>query len=130
MSWSIQDGDLPVRFLIRDRDAKFVPAFVTVFQSEGVEIIRTPFRAPNANTVAERWIRSAREECLDHLLILGGRHLQRVLRTYVAYFNHHRPHQGLDQQCPVPREQVPRTGAVHRVDVLGGIIHDYERPAA
>jgi transposase InsO family protein len=130
MSWPFQDGDLLVRFLIRDRDAKFVAGFDTVFRSEGVKIIRTPVRAPNANAVAERWIRSAREECLDHILILGERHLQRVLREYVTFFNHRRPHQGLAQQCPLPRSPAVTTGAVHRVDILGGIIHDYERRAA
>lgn len=129
-SWPIQDGDLPIRFLIRDRDAKFVPGFDTVFRSEGVEIIRTPFRAPNANAFAERWIRSAREECLDHLLIFGERHLHRVLRAYVPFFNQRRPQQGLGQQCPVPLPQSPGTGAVHRMDILRGIIHDYERHAA
>jgi hypothetical protein len=102
MSWLIQDGDPSVRFLIRDRDAKFVSGFDTIFRCEGVEIVRTPFRAPNANAVAERWIRSAREECLDHLLILGERHLHRVLREYVTFFNQRRPHQGLGQQCPMP----------------------------
>jgi transposase InsO family protein len=130
MSWAVQDGTVPVRFLIRDRDAKFVPGFDTVFRSEGVKIIRTPFRAPNANAFAERWVRSAREECLDHLLILGERHLHRVLREYVTFFNHRRPHQGLSQQCPTPLPSPPGTGPVRRVDVLGGIIHDYERRAA
>jgi hypothetical protein len=79
---------------------------------------------------AERWIRSAREECLDHLLIFGERHLHRVLREYVSFFNQRRPHQGLGQQCPVPLPQAPGTGAVHRMDILGGIIHDYEQYAA
>ncbi len=130
MSWPIQDSDVPVRFLIRDRDAKFVAGFDTVFRSEDLEIIRTPFRAPNANAVAERWIRSAREECLDHLLILGERHLHRVLREYVTFFNHRRPHQGLGQQSPVPRPPTSGAGAVQQVDVLGGIIHDYERRVA
>jgi len=129
-SGSIPDGAVPTRFLIRDRDTKFVPGCDMVFRSEGVEVIRTPVRAANANAVAERWVRPAREECLDHLLILGERHLQRVLREDVTIFNQRRPPQGLGQQCPVSLPQAPPAGAVHRVDVLGGIIHDYERRAA
>jgi len=130
LSWEIQDGALPMRFLIRDRDAKFPATFDTVLKSAGVEIIRTPFQAPNANAVAERWIRSARAEVLNHLLILGERHLWRVLTEYVAYYNHRRPHQGLDQRCPAPTAPSPSDGVVARHDVLGGLIHDYERRAA
>src|SRR5919112_1968923 len=87
VSWSLQDGRLSVRFPIRDRDTKFSAAFDTVFRSEGATIVRTPYRAPNANAVAERWIRSAREECLDHLLILNEAHLRRVLTAYVIFYN-------------------------------------------
>src|SRR3712207_3902929 len=107
LSWQIQDAALPMRYLIHDRDSKFVPAFDTVFASEGVEVIRTPYRAPNANAVAERWIRSAREECLDHLLIVGEGRLRRVLTAYAAYYNRARPHQGREQRLPV--EAAPRS---------------------
>jgi putative transposase len=130
LSWTIQDECLPLRFLIHDRDAKFPVAFDTVLAAEGIEVIRTPYRAPRANAVAERWIRSVREECLDQLLILNERHLQRVLTEYVMYFNHARPHQGINQQCPVPAPPVPVGGPIQRRNVLGGIIHDYYREAA
>jgi transposase InsO family protein len=130
LSWQIQDGTLPVRFMIHDRDTKFPPAFDTVFTSEDVTIIRTPVRAPNANACAERWIRSVREECLDKMLILGERHLHRVLSTYVAYYNHARPHQGIDQRSPVPLDNVARAGPIERRDLLGGVLHDYYRRAA
>ncbi len=92
--------------------------------------IRTPYRAPKANAFAERWTRSVREECLDRLLIVNERHLERVLTEYVAYYNHARPHQGIGQQCPVVHERGPHHGPVHRRQVLGGIIHDYYRRAA
>lgn len=93
-------------------------------------MIRTPYRAPKANAFAERWVRSVREECLDRLLILNEAHLRRVLREYVVYFNQARPHQGIEQRCPIPIESGRREGSVKRRDVLGGIIHDYQRDAA
>ncbi len=99
--WDLQEADASYRFLIHDRDAKFPLAFDTVFAAEGIAVVRTPYRAPNANAFAERWVRSARAECLDHLLIAGEAHLRRVLREYVTYYNHARPHQGLEQRCPV-----------------------------
>jgi hypothetical protein len=73
-----------MRFLIHDRDSKFSPGFDEVFRSEGIKVIHTPIRAPQANPCAERFIRTIRAECLDWLLIVGRRHLEGVLRTYVA----------------------------------------------
>ncbi|MGH4012086.1 MAG: helix-turn-helix domain-containing protein [Pseudonocardiaceae bacterium] len=74
-------------FLIRDRDAKFVAGFDTVFTSEQITIIRTPIRAPRANAVAERWIGTVRRECTDRILILGRRQLTAVLMTYLRHYN-------------------------------------------
>jgi putative transposase len=131
LSWKIQDRRLPMRFLIHDRDTKFTTSFDTVFTAEDVTIIRTPVRAPNANAFAERWIRSVREECLDRLLILGEWHLRRVLAEYVTYYNHARPHQGINQQCPTPlMGSAARDGPIERRDILGGVLHDYYRRAA
>jgi len=130
LAWTLQDEGQGVRYLIHDRDAKFPPACDTVFAAEGVAIIRTPYRAPNANAHAERWVRSVREECLDHLLIAGEAHLRRVLTEYVAYYNRDRPHQGLEQRCPVARPAPVRDGPVRRRDRLGGLLHDYYREAA
>jgi putative transposase len=84
-----------VRFLIRDRDAKFARAFDDVFHSDGAEVLITPVQAPNANAYAERWIRTVRAECPDWLLITGRGHLEQVLRIYVAHYNGHRPHRAL-----------------------------------
>ncbi len=130
VSWQLRDGGLAARYLIHDRDSKFVPSFDTVFRSEGVEIVRTPYRAPTANAVAERWVGSVRRECLDHLLIVSEAHLRPVLTAYVTYYNEARPHQGLDQGTPVPREQGGGQGPIRRRDRLGGLLREYERDAA
>jgi transposase InsO family protein len=130
LAWHLQDGTLPVRVLLHDRDGKFPASFDAIFRSEGLQLALSPPRCPQANGVAERWIRSARAECLDHLLILNERHLYRVLSEYTRLYNERRPHQGLGQQCPVPLARGPAQGAVHRRDVLGGIVHDYSRHVA
>jgi putative transposase len=120
----------PLRLLIHDRDAKFNAAFDEVFRTEAIQVIRTPVRAPNANAYAERFVRTLREECLDWLLILGRRQLERVLREYVEHYNHERPHRALELHAPQPSPQViplhprPQT-AVRRRDRLGGLIHEY-----
>ena len=92
-----------VRYVIRDRDSKFSGPFDDVLRSEGARIIKTPVRAPQANAHAERWIRTARVECLDWMLVLGRRHLERVLRAYAAHYNERRPHRGLALKTPEPR---------------------------
>ncbi len=128
--WGLESREPGIRFLIRDNDKKFTQAFDTVFRSEGIHVIPTPSHAPNANAYAERWIRSVREECLDKLLIINPAHLRRVMREYIEFFNTARPHQGLEQQIPVPKMAHETTGPVRCHTVLGGIIHDYYRDAA
>jgi transposase InsO family protein len=119
------------RYLLRDNDAKFGATFARVAETSGIEILRTPYRAPRANAVCERFLGSVRRECLDHLLVLGERHLLRVLREYAASFNRARPHQGLGQATPEPSSGAPgnREGPVCAVLVLGGLHHDYRRAA-
>lgn len=95
-----------------------------------VEIVRTPYRAPNANAFAKHWIRSARVECLDHSLVASEAHLRRVLTAYVAFYNQARPHQGLEQRSPIPLPPPVLDGPVRRRDQLGGLLHDYCREAA
>jgi putative transposase len=132
----LDDRDRPVRFLIHDRDSKFSAAFDAVFAGEGVRIVRTPVRAPNANAHVERWVGSVRRECLDRLLIVGRRQLEHVLRVYVRHYNCGRPHRALDLQPPEPSAAAiargdpaaPLTG-VHRRDLLGGLIHEYQLAA-
>jgi putative transposase len=100
--WELTENDKSLRFLIHDNDRKFSKAFDAVFESEGFHVIQTPFRAPNANAYAERWVRTIREECLDHILIMNTNHLKRVLVEFSDYYNATRPHQGIVQQTPIP----------------------------
>ena len=118
---------------MRDRDSKFTRAFDEVFRSAASKVIRTPVKAPRANAYAERWVRTVRTECLDWLLILNQRHLERVLRVYVHHYNAERPHRGLKLSPPEgPRE--PMASAVQanvcRRDLLGGLLHEYYQAAA
>ena len=119
------------RFLIRDRDSKFTAVFDAVFAGADIRIIRTPIRAPRANAIAERFIGTLRRECLDHLLIIGPRHLDAVLREYLEHYDAHRPHRALHQRPPVG-DTPPRSGAIIRPlrrDRLGGLIHEYVQVA-
>jgi putative transposase len=121
-----------MKFLIRDRDAKFTAAFDAVFAAAGVRIIKAPVRAPRANAIAERWVGSARRECTDRMLIVGKRHLQLVLGEYADHYNLHRPHRSLRQEPPVGRVDPPVEVAGMRVlrrDRLGGLIHKYAQVA-
>ena len=125
-------SDHGVRFLIRDRDSKYSGPFDEVFRSDGVRIVKTPVRAPKANAIAERFVRTVRAECLDWLVILNRRHLEHVLRVYVEHYNGARPHRALDLRPPVPdqRHEGSCDGEIHRRDRLGGLIHEYYRAAA
>ena len=104
------------RFLIRDRDGKFTAAFDGVFAGNGTRVIKTPVRSPRANSFAERFVGTLRRECLDHVLILGERHLRNVLAEYARHYNGHRPHQGLQQEPPLrqPGHAVDITARIER----------------
>jgi len=122
-----------IRFLLRDRDSKYTGPFDEVFRSEQIRIVQTPVRAPRANAIAERFVRTVRAECLDWLLILNRRHLERVLRVYVDHYNTQRPHRGLELRPPDPDPAPPAQPAaaeILRCDRLGGLIHEYYRAAA
>jgi putative transposase len=129
--WQLQDGDLVAKFLLRDRDSKFSAAFDEVFRSQGVRVVRLPYRSPRANAFAERWVGTARRELLDHLLIFGRRHLERVLTEFIEHYHKARPHQGLGQRRPhEPAGLIPlMAGLVERSDRLGGLLHEYHRAA-
>jgi putative transposase len=122
-----REAETNLRCLIRDNDKKFTLSFDAVFESEGIKILRTPYQAPNANAICERWVRSVREECLDHILIWNEAHLRRTLNEFADYYNHARPHQGIEQQSPVPRTPPETEGVVTYRQVLGRIINDYYR---
>jgi len=100
------------RFLIHDHDSKFAAAFDEVFRSEGIKVIDTPIRAPQANAYDERFVHTVRAECLDWVLIIGRRHLETVLRIYTAHYNRERPHRGLvtisSSFCSLPTLAITR----------------------
>ena len=134
LAWSLSERPTPIRFLVHDRDSKFSNVFDEVFRGEGVEIIRTPFRAPKANAFAERWVGTVRRDCLDWILILSRRQLERVLRVYVDHYNCHRPHRALGLTPPIPERRLrPLSPAspdqIRRRDRLGGLIHEYAAAA-
>jgi len=120
------------RFLICDRDSRYGTIFDRRLANLGITQIRTPFRSPQANSIAERWVRSLRTECLDHLFILNERHLQMVMAEYVQYFNRWRPHRSVGQRAPraaAGTTSDPKGREVVAEPVLGGLHHVYHRAA-
>ena len=135
ISMDLADGAGATKFLIRDRDVKFVRSFDAVFIEEGIQIINSPIRAPRANAICERVIGTIRRECLDRMLILGRRHLETVLAEYVAHYNSHRPHRSLKQRPPAASAAAPPgindvdAARLRRTDRLGGRVHEYRMVA-
>jgi len=134
VAWAFAERPEPIRFLIRDHDRKFTDGFDAVFKAEHVRIVRTPIQAPEANGIAERFVRTVRSECLDWLLILNARHLGRALTVFIDHYNGWRPHRRLGLAPPNGRTAAaPWTGTqpipVKRRDRLGGLLHEYERAA-
>lgn len=125
-------GQAP-KYLIRDNDAKYGPRFNTILVGTGIALLRTPIRAPRANASCERLIGSLRRECLDPILLVSETHLRRVLNEYALYFNHSRPHQGIDQRVPEPGAHgIHSAGTAAEVTafpVLGGLHYAYRRAA-
>ena len=121
------------RFLIRDNDRKYGASFSCVAIGTGIDVLHTPYRAPKANAICERFLGSLRRECLDHFIILSERHLYRIVKEYARYFNYARPHQGIDQQIPCQPaclDMSATDGQVVSFPVLGGLHRDYQRRAA
>ncbi len=135
LSSALAERTRPVRFLVRNRDAKFTSSFDEVFRAEGIRIIRTPVRAPRANAFAERFIGTVRRECLDRMLIFHRRQLEVVPSESIDHYNSHRPHRSLNQTPPLsmtpaaPSVSCPDATQLRRTDRLGGLIHEYELTA-
>ena len=125
-------GEAP-RYLIRDNDCKYGPKFAAVAEGANIEIVDIPPRSPDCNAIVERFLRSARNECLDHIVILSEDHARRVLREYAFdYFNTARPHQGIDQKIPKHVDsgiEANTEASVIARPILGGLHHDYRRTA-
>ncbi len=121
------------RFLIRDRAGQFTEAFDAMLAGAGIEVVKIPPRSPRANAYAERWVRTARAELTDRMLIAGRRHLLAVLDEYVAHYNQHRPHRARYLRPPDRGESITApvsdlaAARIRRHKILGGLIHEYER---
>ena len=134
VAWTLAEREEPIRFLIRDHDRKFTHGFDAVFAAEHIRSVRTPIQAPQANGIAERFVRTVRSECLDWLLILSARHLEHALTVFIDHYNGWRPHRSLDMAPPNGRTSAARWAAMlaiklKRRDRLGGLLHEYERAA-
>jgi len=119
------------RFLIRDNDDKFGPEFDNVAKACGTKVLRTPIRAPRANSFCERFVGSARRECLDHVIILSALQMYGCLSEYCKYFNESRPHQGIEQRVPLGKRFSPEVDGerVISIPILGGLHNEYRRAA-
>ena len=128
VSWELDQVGVPARFLIHDHDDKYGGGSDLVFEGDGMVVIRTPIAAPRANSHIERQIGSTRRECIDWLLILNRRHLERVLTVWFEHYNQARPHRGLDLRTPIARsDPVVTSGPVRCDERLGGLLREYSR---
>jgi putative transposase len=123
------------RFLIRDRAGQFTDAFDAVLAGAGMEVVKIPPRSPQANAYAQRWVRTARAEVTDRMLIAGQRHLRAVLDVYAGHYNQHRPHRARNLRPPSTATSTPAaitdlaTAKMRRRRILGGLINQYEQAA-
>ena len=117
---------------MRDRASQFIDAFDEVFRTQGLKILKTPVRAPVANTFAERWIGSVRRELLDRTIIWNHRQLEHLVIDYIDHYNQHRPHRSLNQRPPAatdPPHKPDRHLHVARTDRCDGLINEYRHAA-
>ncbi len=125
--WQLEGS--AVRVVIHDHDAKFAGSADEVFKAEGIRVLKTPIAAPRANAHMERQIGPGRRECFDWMLIIGRRHLERVLKEWIEHYNLERPHRRLDLRTPIARsDPILTTTAVRCRLPLGGLLREYSRP--
>ncbi|MBS0208873.1 MAG: transposase [Planctomycetes bacterium] len=129
------ENSQPPTILMRDHDAKFSGSFDAVFASESIQVMPVGPRAPNMNAFVERWIQSVQQECLDHFVILGERHLHHLVTEYIRYYHAHRPHQGLGNELLTPTPEPPPDKTITGGEIvcesrLGGLLKHYHRHAA
>jgi len=123
------DGSLTdKRFLILDRDSKFSIAFRNLLKDAGVEVVRLPYRSPNLNAYAERFVRSIQQECLDRMIFFGESSLRRAIQIYVHHYHTERAHQGIGNEV-IQREERVAEGEVCCRERLGGLLKHYYRAA-
>ncbi|MHC4266285.1 MAG: integrase core domain-containing protein [Planctomycetota bacterium] len=136
--WACEDQDIKPRFFLRDNDMLYPEEMQKILEASGVDTIKTPFQAPNANAHAERYVLSCKRDCLNHLLIFGLNRLQYILDCYASYFNEHRPHQGIDNRIPSEYNMTDqrqggnmlfRARNIVRKDFLGGLLKSYRKVA-
>jgi len=130
MMWACDEQGIQPRYFLHDNDACFSKAFDTLLGDQEIEPVKTPFKAPSANSVAERYVLSAKTKCLNHLY--------RILKTHQGFFNQHRPHQGIDNQIPSKYTKSDKwqgsnkditARPIGREDFLGGLSKSYQRAA-
>jgi putative transposase len=146
--WTLQQfrecivGDEGYRFVIHDRDRIYSSDLDAALQILGLTVLTTPRKAPKANAICERWIGSARRECLDFMIPISEAHIRQTLKCWVAHYNRGRPHSSLGPGIPDPsapkaelqvgRHSIPNDYRVAVTSILGGLHHEYrlERIAA
>ena len=128
---ALDDGFLNgMRYLILDRDGKFTTQFKSILEDAGVKVVPICYQAPNMNAIAERWVLSAKSECINRMIFFGADSLHRALREYVAHHHTERPHQGLDNDLVRPNVlNTSGNGEVIETDRLGGLLRSYHRAA-
>jgi len=136
--WACEDQGIKPRFFLRDNDMLYPDEMDVILESSGVDTIKTPFQAPNANAHSERYVLNCKKECLNHLLIFGLSRLQYVVDCYTMVFNEHRPHQGINNRTPSEfnmnrkrqGDNVLFTARnIVRKDFLGGLLKSYRKAA-